>query len=277
MYLFWEREDSERAKQRKSSTLCVTTDFSPLTHQACALICMITMMTSSNGNIFRVTGPLCGEFTGPGEFPTQRPVTLSFDVFFGLCLNKRLSKQPCGWWFETPSWSLWRHCNDSPTSEYNWRRCHANWICSRQIFFMCSQENSRCFGLYWKKIKYQSSAPLAFVIGIQRWPVNSPHKRAVMRKVFSFDDVIMNHNWLPRLLMPWRPTYLGDLQQCYWRLTINSNCLPSLYFKLKLHASSRCWKMTECVHLYIFLASLSLYPLPLDRVYFKHNWRDTIV
>ena len=35
--------------------------------------CFVTffMMTSSNGNIFRVTGPLCGEFTGPGEFPTQ--------------------------------------------------------------------------------------------------------------------------------------------------------------------------------------------------------------
>ena len=69
------------------------------------------MITSSNGNIFRVTGPLCGEFTGPGEFPTQRPVTRSFDVFFDLHLNKRLSKQPWGWWFETPSWSLWRHCN----------------------------------------------------------------------------------------------------------------------------------------------------------------------
>ena len=52
------------------------------------------MMTSSNGNIFRVTGPLCGEFTGPGDFPTQRPVTRSFDVFFDLRLNKRLSKQP---------------------------------------------------------------------------------------------------------------------------------------------------------------------------------------
>ena len=50
-------------------------------------------MTTSNGNIFRVTGPLCGEFTGPGEFPTQRPVTRSFDVFFDLRLNKRLSKQ----------------------------------------------------------------------------------------------------------------------------------------------------------------------------------------
>ena len=37
---------------------------------------------------------LSGEFTGPGEFPTQRPVTRSFDVFFDLRLNKRLNKQP---------------------------------------------------------------------------------------------------------------------------------------------------------------------------------------
>ena len=69
------------------------------------------MMTSSNGNIFRVTGPLCGEFTGPGEFPTHRPVTRRFDVFFDLRLNKRLSKQPWGWWFDTLSWSFWRQCN----------------------------------------------------------------------------------------------------------------------------------------------------------------------
>ena len=80
----------------------------------CANICVSTyMMTSSNGNIFRVTGPLCGEFTGPGEFPAQRPVTGSFDVFFYLRLNKRLSKQQWGGWFEMPSWSLWRQCNDS--------------------------------------------------------------------------------------------------------------------------------------------------------------------
>ena len=68
-------------------------------------------MTSPNGNIFRVTGPLCGEFTGPGEFPTQRPVTRSFDVFFDQRPNKQLSKQPRGWWFEAPSWSLRRQCN----------------------------------------------------------------------------------------------------------------------------------------------------------------------
>ena len=69
-------------------------------------------MPSLNGSIFRVTGPLCGEFTGPGEFPAQRPATRSFDVFFDLRLNKRLSKQPRGWWFEMPSWSLWPHRND---------------------------------------------------------------------------------------------------------------------------------------------------------------------
>ena len=47
----------------------------------------------------------------PGEFPTQRPVTRSFDVFFDLRPNKRLSKQSWGWWSETPSSSLWRHRN----------------------------------------------------------------------------------------------------------------------------------------------------------------------
>ena len=44
-----------------------------------------------------------------GEFPAQRPVTRSFDVFFDLLLNTRLSKQSWGWWFETPSRPLWRH------------------------------------------------------------------------------------------------------------------------------------------------------------------------
>ena len=47
----------------------------------------------------------------PGEFPAQRPVTQSFDVFFDMRLNKRLSKQSRDWWFETPAWSLWRHRN----------------------------------------------------------------------------------------------------------------------------------------------------------------------
>ena len=39
--------------------------------------------------------------------------------------------------------------------------------------------------------KYQSSASLAFVGGIRRSPVNSPHKGPVTRKIIPFDDVIM--------------------------------------------------------------------------------------
>ena len=69
------------------------------------------MMTSSNGNIFRVTDPLCGDVTG--EFPSQRPLTWTFDVFFYLCLNKRLSKHPIRRWFDTSWRSSWRHSNDS--------------------------------------------------------------------------------------------------------------------------------------------------------------------
>ena len=44
----------------------------------------------------------------PGEFPAQRPVTWSFDVFFDLRMNKGLSK---GWWFEMQLCPFWCHCN----------------------------------------------------------------------------------------------------------------------------------------------------------------------
>ena len=55
---------------------------------------------------------ICAEISRvTGDFPAQRPVARSFDSFFDLGLNKRLSKQSWGWWFETLSHPLWRHCN----------------------------------------------------------------------------------------------------------------------------------------------------------------------
>ena len=112
------------------------------------------MMTSSNGNIFRATGPLCGEFTGPGKFPTQRPVTRSFDVYFDLRLNKRLSKQPWGWWFETLSWSLWRHRNGK-WNLLQWRHVNvmASQITGRST--VCPTDWSS-----WEQRKHKSSALL---------------------------------------------------------------------------------------------------------------------
>ena len=81
----------------------------------------------------------------PGEFPTQRPVTRSFDVFFDLRLNKRLSKQPRGWWFETPSWSLWRHRNARSNTVSQWINCH---------FHRNSSETDRML-LYWSTGKHK--------------------------------------------------------------------------------------------------------------------------
>ena len=55
------------------------------------------------------------------------------------------------------------------------------------VSIVCS---TACWGA--DKGKHQSSASLAFVSGIHRWPVDSPHKGPVTRKMFWFDDVIMH-------------------------------------------------------------------------------------
>ena len=68
------------------------------------------IMTSSNGTFSPLVFPCEGKSLVTREFPAQRQVKRSFDVFFNLRMNKQLSKQSWGWWFETPSCSLWRHC-----------------------------------------------------------------------------------------------------------------------------------------------------------------------
>ena len=69
------------------------------------------MMTSSNGNIFHVTGHLCWEFTCHPWIPRTKASDAELWCFLWSALNKQLSKQSWGWWFETPSRPLWRHCN----------------------------------------------------------------------------------------------------------------------------------------------------------------------
>ena len=69
------------------------------------------MMTSSNGNIFRVTGPLCGELSGHRWIPRTKASDAELWCFLWSTWIIWLSKQSCGWWFGTPLRSLWRHCN----------------------------------------------------------------------------------------------------------------------------------------------------------------------
>ena len=89
--------------------------------------CTGTMMTSSNETFSALLAICAGNSPVTGEFPAQRPVTRSFGVFFDLRLNKRLSKQCWGWWFETPSRSLWRHCNDMLTCLFRSNHLYQNW------------------------------------------------------------------------------------------------------------------------------------------------------
>ena len=111
------------------------------------------MMTSLNGNISALLALCAGTSPIIGEFPAQRPVTQSLDVFFDLRLNKRLNKQSWGCWFEAPSGSLWRHCvwgvpgstTDCPYGVWcrDPYRCHA--LCMLVHFFLKLQTT---VGLY---------------------------------------------------------------------------------------------------------------------------------
>ena len=65
-----------------------------------------------------------------GGFPSQRPVTRSFEVFFDVRLNKRLNKQSRCRWFERPLCSLWRHCKDYvfvPCKSTPWNAFNSSW------------------------------------------------------------------------------------------------------------------------------------------------------
>ena len=100
---------------------------------------------------------LCvGISTVTGEFPAQKPVTRSFDVFLDLRLDKQLSKQSWGW-FETSSRSLWRHCNDHEWIQSIWMqsthtRTYAsdtNYSCSWRLTHMCGSEQVHLCFLKW--------------------------------------------------------------------------------------------------------------------------------
>ena len=82
----------------------------------------------------------------PGEFPGQRPVTRSFDVFFDLRLNKSLSKQSWDWWFETLLRPLWRHRK----VRYEEHQCHTSTEVQRTDFVNAEQKphpQQRAIGL----------------------------------------------------------------------------------------------------------------------------------
>ena len=80
----------------------------------------VNIMTSSTGNIFRVTCSLCGKYTGQRWISLTKASDAELWCFFDLRLNKQLSKHLRRRWFRTASHWLWRHCNElDGTVEHN--------------------------------------------------------------------------------------------------------------------------------------------------------------
>ena len=84
-------------------------------HRQALLHCIswwITTKSSSNENIFCVTGLLWGQSTGGRWIALTKASDVELWYFLWSALEERVDKQSrCGW-FETPPRSLWRHCND---------------------------------------------------------------------------------------------------------------------------------------------------------------------
>ena len=111
---FWAQSDAHSTHSNHFMTLCFTKCVTVL--QTCwfkyVQMCSPDAWWRHQMETFPALQALCaGNSPVTDEFPSERPATRSFDIFFGLRLIKRLSKQSCGWWFETPSHPWWRHCN----------------------------------------------------------------------------------------------------------------------------------------------------------------------
>ena len=98
-----------------------------------------TMMAPSNETFSALLAICEGKSPFTGEFPAQRPVTRSFDIFFDLPLDQRLSKQWRDWWFEAPSRPLWRHCN----AETRWESACIASIKNRITKYFSQRKNIR--------------------------------------------------------------------------------------------------------------------------------------
>ena len=111
-----------------------------------------------------------------GEFPVQMPVTQSFNVFFDLRLNTRLSKQWWGWWFETPSCPLWHHCNDPRVLDLFyyillvWPPFHQSLVRKRQLIFHLSVIKRLITISSWVQLAFWTLLTVSFDLQAQKIP-----------------------------------------------------------------------------------------------------------
>ena len=111
--------------------------------------------------------------------------------------------------------------------------------------------------------KHQSSASLAFERRIHRWPVNSPHQRPVMRKMFPFDDIIMNI-FIKNIVTG---NYSNERLILHLNVEINCDFLEHMEFqslynhkkKWQTVAGGQCWEKKISFSWWLNHLQLSLY------------------
>ena len=181
-----------------------------------------------------------------GEFPAQRPVTRSYDVFFDLRLNKRLSKQSWSWWFEMPSCSLWRHCNVQSVSDiYRW-----TWIVFRNLNVELSHGFFVIRGYVFFKLRFAellfhlkllilSSVPYVWKVSQQSWLM----EKWCLLNTISYTSLPGMYR-LPTNNSPnTRPPHYSGISQNSWSIRYISSFLPRpnifcvLHYKWHIYAS----------------------------------------
>ena len=112
--------------------------------------------------------------------------------------------------------------------------CHYNDVImsavASQIIIVSIVYSTVCSGA--DQRKHQSPAPLAFVRGIHRWPVNSPHKGPVTHKMFPFDDVIVRSRQMVAIFQTTFSNTFSPMKMHEFRLTWRFH--PSLFLSVAL-------------------------------------------
>ena len=117
--------------------------------------------------------------------------------------------------------------------------------------------------------KHQSSASLAFVRGIHRWPVNSPHKWPVTRRMFPFDDVIMTLLCFDMYVTSWHLKHL--FANILFISNASVDCFPAVvlysivYGDVKFKISSYKWhKLAQSIYWFVCFTVFFFFPISSD-------------
>ena len=134
-----------------------------------------------------------------GEFPAQRTMTRSFDVFFDLRLDKRLSKQWWGWWFETTSHPSWRHNNDD--GETSTKVYHKSYCRSITIDYSPGIYNSSNSHLGRSSIVLKHIQIIEFISRNVWWWIPWPTSLRKGTKFGKQFSIAIRMAWLPSLVV----------------------------------------------------------------------------